>query len=124
MSEVLGYAASSAVLASFLMRTMVPLRLVAILGNILFLSYGYVAHIHPVLLLHAALLPINVARLATYGDGNVLNRLRRNQYLVPATARIRHLSLFILGVTAGSFGIRAFIQVALVFFNQCRRTLV
>jgi hypothetical protein len=45
MSDILGYAASSAVLASFLMRSMVPLRLVAILSNILFLSYGYVADI-------------------------------------------------------------------------------
>jgi hypothetical protein len=33
MSDVPGYAASSAVLASFLMRSMVPLRLVAIRCN-------------------------------------------------------------------------------------------
>jgi CRP/FNR family cyclic AMP-dependent transcriptional regulator len=64
MSDILGYAAASAVLASFLMRSMVPLRLVAILSNVLFLSYGYLAHIHPVLFLHAALLPINIARLS------------------------------------------------------------
>jgi hypothetical protein len=70
MTEVVGYAAASAVLASFLMRSMVPLRLVAILSNILFLSYGYLADIAPVLVLHAALLPINVARLAiTQRDG-------------------------------------------------------
>jgi hypothetical protein len=124
MSDVLGYAASSAVLVSCLMRSMIPLRLVAILSNILFLSYGYAADIHPVFLLHAALLPINVARLATCGDGNVLDRLRRNLYFVSATARVRHLSLFILGLTAGSLGIRAFIHAAFVFFNQCRRTFV
>jgi CRP/FNR family cyclic AMP-dependent transcriptional regulator len=47
MTEVVGYAAASAVLASFLMRSMVPLRLVAILSNILFLSYGYLADIAP-----------------------------------------------------------------------------
>ena len=63
MSDILGYAASSAVLATFLMRSMLPLRLIAILSNLLFLSYGYFAHIHPVLLLHAALLPINIAQL-------------------------------------------------------------
>lgn len=59
MTNALGYAASCAVLASFLMRTMLPLRLVAILSNILFVAFGYVQHIHPILLLHAVLLPIN-----------------------------------------------------------------
>jgi hypothetical protein len=63
MIDALGYAASIAVLATFLMPTMLPLRLVAILSNILFLLYGYFAHISPVLFLHATLLPINVARL-------------------------------------------------------------
>jgi CRP/FNR family transcriptional regulator, cyclic AMP receptor protein len=43
MSDLVGYAAASAVLASFQMRSMVPLRLVAILSNILFLSYGNLA---------------------------------------------------------------------------------
>jgi hypothetical protein len=124
MSDLVGYAAASAVLASFLMRSMVPLRLVAILSNILFLTYGYLAHIHPVLLLHAALLPINIARLATHGDGNFLYRLNPHRYLAPLTARVRHISLFILGLTAGSLGIRAFIHVAFVFFNQCRRSFV
>lgn len=65
MANLLGYAASCAVLATFLMRTMVPLRLVAILSNFLFLSYGYVEHIYPVLFLHAVLLPINLWRLLT-----------------------------------------------------------
>jgi CRP/FNR family cyclic AMP-dependent transcriptional regulator len=63
MADLLGYAASCAVLASFLMHAMIPLRLVAILGNILFLSFGYIQNIHPVLFLHLALLPINIWRL-------------------------------------------------------------
>jgi hypothetical protein len=63
MADLLGYAASCAVLASFLMRTMRPLRLVAILSNVLFLTYGYVEHIQPVFFLHLALLPINLWRL-------------------------------------------------------------
>jgi hypothetical protein len=124
MSDLVGYAAASAVLASFLMRSMVPLRLVAILSNILFLSYGYLAQIHPVLLLHAALLPINIARLVTHRDGNFSYRLNQHRYLAPGTARVRHISLFILGLTAGSLGIRAFIHVAFAFFNQCRRSFV
>jgi hypothetical protein len=68
MINVLGYAASSAVLATFLMRTMLPLRVVAILSNVLFVTYGYLAHIEPVLFLHVALLPINLARLVTLRD--------------------------------------------------------
>jgi len=68
MSDTLGYAASCAVLASFLMRTMVPLRLVAILSNILFAAFGYVQNIHPVLFLHMVLLPINVWRLIAFPE--------------------------------------------------------
>ena len=124
MSDLLGYAAASAVLASFLMRSMVPLRLIAILSNILFLSYGYLADIHPVLVLHAALLPINVARLATYRGVRVLDRPGKDRYRAFATDRVRHLSLFILGLTAGSLGIRAFIHLGFAFFNQCWGSLV
>lgn len=63
MIDVLGYAASSAVLATFMMRTMLSLRLVAIASNLLFILYGHLDHILPVLLLHIALLPINIFRL-------------------------------------------------------------
>jgi hypothetical protein len=124
MSDVLGYAAASAVLATFLMRSMGPLRLVAILSNILFLSYGYLADIHPVLFLHAALLPINIARLAGHRRGGVSGEPVRDWSFAPVTARIRHVSLFILGLTAGSLGLRAFIQFAFHVFSQCRRSLV
>jgi hypothetical protein len=68
MTDILGYAASIAVLATFLMPTMMPLRLVAIVSNILFVTYGYAAHIPPVMFLHVTLLPINVARLLTMRD--------------------------------------------------------
>jgi hypothetical protein len=63
MDDLLGYAASCAVLATFLMRTMVSLRLTAILSNLLFAAFGYLQHIYPVLFLHAVLLPINLWRL-------------------------------------------------------------
>lgn len=64
MTDVLGYAASIAVLATFTARNMLLLRMLAILSNVLFILYGYEAHIHPILLLHLALLPINLVRLA------------------------------------------------------------
>jgi hypothetical protein len=75
MADLLGYAASCAVLATFLMRTMLPLRLVAILSNVLFVAYGYVEHISPVLFLHLALLPINFWRLfAHWNDATTPQR--------------------------------------------------
>jgi hypothetical protein len=63
MTELLGYMASIAVLATFLARTMITLRLIALSSNLLFLLYGYSKHLHPVFLLHVALLPINGLRL-------------------------------------------------------------
>ncbi|MGA8613486.1 MAG: cyclic nucleotide-binding domain-containing protein [Xanthobacteraceae bacterium] len=59
----LGYAASATVFATFCMKTMIPLRVLAIASNVLFCAYGYFDHIYPVLVLHLALLPINAARL-------------------------------------------------------------
>jgi hypothetical protein len=62
-NELVGFAAALAVLASFSMSSIIPLRSVAILSNVLFIIYGALGHIHPVLLLHAALLPINLIKL-------------------------------------------------------------
>jgi hypothetical protein len=68
MINLLGFAASFAVLATFLMRTMLPLRIVAVGSNVLFIAYGYCAHILPVLCLHLALLPINIGRLSEFRE--------------------------------------------------------
>ncbi|MGO9545877.1 MAG: cyclic nucleotide-binding domain-containing protein [Rhodomicrobium sp.] len=62
-AEINGYAASAAVLATFLMSTMIPLRSAALVSNVLFISYGYFGNILPVLILHAILFPINLHRL-------------------------------------------------------------
>ena len=62
--DVLGYLASLLVLATFSMRGMVTLRVTAIASNLVFIGYAALAGIHPVLLLHALLLPMNVWRLA------------------------------------------------------------
>ncbi len=61
--EVAGYAASLSVFASFCMSTMVPLRVAALVSNILFITYGYLGGIYPVLVLHVALLPVNLWRI-------------------------------------------------------------
>lgn len=63
---VLGYAASATVLVTFCMSTMIPLRVVALVSNVLFMAYGYADHLYPVLLLHAILLPVNTLRLVQF----------------------------------------------------------
>lgn len=46
------------------MTTITALRTVALLSNVLFIIYGCLAHIEPVLLLHVVLLPVNLAKLS------------------------------------------------------------
>ncbi len=121
MTNLLGYAAASAVFATFLMRSMVPLRLVAMLSNILFLAYGSIAHIHPILVLHAALLPINAARLVTHTECRAGSNLR--SVAASAGARFSRLSLFILGVIAGSLAFATCAVIAFVIVEQRRKTL-
>lgn len=62
-TEWLGYIAAAFVFATFSMKTMVPLRVVAISSNVLFIAYGYLHPAYPVLLLHVLLLPLNFWRL-------------------------------------------------------------
>ncbi len=64
--EILGYAASATVLATFCMSTMIPLRILALVSNLLFCSYGYFDHLYPVLILHAVLFPVNLLRLVQF----------------------------------------------------------
>jgi CRP/FNR family transcriptional regulator, cyclic AMP receptor protein len=65
--DFLGYIASATVLATFCMTRMLHLRLLAFGSNILFVWFGMLAHIYPVLILHLVLLPINVTRLIQIG---------------------------------------------------------
>ena len=62
-TDLLGYLASLLVLVTFCMRGMVALRVLAIASNLAFIAYAVLAGIHPVLLLHALLLPMNAWRL-------------------------------------------------------------
>ena len=64
--DILGYAASAAVLATFCMSTMIPLRILALGSNVLFMAYGYVDHLYPVFILHAILFPVNALRLVQF----------------------------------------------------------
>jgi len=61
--DLSGYVASALVLATFAMQSMRPLRITAIASNIAFIIYATTANLHPILILHGLLLPLNVFRL-------------------------------------------------------------
>jgi len=61
--EAIGYLASLLVFCTFYMKTMIPLRCVAIASNVVFMTYGLAGKVYPVLVLHAVLLPLNCLRL-------------------------------------------------------------
>lgn len=62
-TETFGYLGALMTLTTFSMKTMVHLRMVGIVSNLAFIAYGALGHVYPVLLLHLALLPLNVWRL-------------------------------------------------------------
>jgi hypothetical protein len=61
--QMLGFIAAALSLASFMMKSMLPLRALAMTSNVFFIMYGYVESLWPALLLHSALLPLNATRL-------------------------------------------------------------
>ncbi len=63
LADILGYVAALLVFITFSMKTMVPLRLVGIASNVFFIGYGYLNPAYPVLILHTALLVLNLVRL-------------------------------------------------------------
>jgi CRP/FNR family transcriptional regulator, cyclic AMP receptor protein len=67
---VAAWLASILVFCSFFMKTMIPLRIVAITSNVAFiayallgLKYGVFGRLYPIFILHSCLLPLNVLRL-------------------------------------------------------------
>jgi len=60
---MLGWFAGALVLGTFYLKTMIPLRVVAICSNIAFASYGLLTGAIPILVLHCLLLPLNILRL-------------------------------------------------------------
>ena len=61
--DIIGYLASALVFATFYVRTMMPLRILAIASNLAFIAYAASEGLIPVLVLHSVLLPVNLARL-------------------------------------------------------------
>jgi CRP/FNR family cyclic AMP-dependent transcriptional regulator len=89
------------VFSSFFMKTMIPLRVVAITSNVAFvayallgLKYGIFGRVYPILVLHSALLPLNVLRLhqirRVIKGVNEASKSEAFEYLVPYMRSERH----------------------------------
>ncbi len=63
IKDIVGYIAATMVLLTFITKEMRVLRLLAILSNIAFITYGALVWLPPVFCLHCVLLPVNVLRL-------------------------------------------------------------
>ncbi len=61
--DVPGYLGAVFVVASFVVRTMIPLRALSAGSNVCFIVYAWFDGQYPTLALHAALLPLNLFRL-------------------------------------------------------------
>ncbi len=61
--QAIGYLAALITLATFYMKTMIPLRIVGIVSNFTWIAYGALAGVYPPLVLHVLLLPLNFIRL-------------------------------------------------------------
>ncbi len=63
IGEAAGYVASALVFMTFYMKMMTPLRVIAIMSNIAFVTYASIEGLLPILVLHLSLLPLNIIRL-------------------------------------------------------------
>jgi CRP/FNR family transcriptional regulator, cyclic AMP receptor protein len=61
--ELPGYVGALFVVASFVTRTMIPLRALSAGSNLCFMIYAFFDGLYPTLALHSALLPLNLMRL-------------------------------------------------------------
>jgi CRP/FNR family cyclic AMP-dependent transcriptional regulator len=61
--ELVGYLAAAITVATFWMRTMIPLRVAGIGSNLAWITYGLLAGVYPALILHLLVLPLNAVRL-------------------------------------------------------------
>jgi hypothetical protein len=61
--QLLGYTGVGLAIATNMMKTMIPLRALAMVCNVIFIAYGYLSGVYPSMVLQAVLLPINGYRL-------------------------------------------------------------
>lgn len=92
--QIVAWVASLFVFLSFFMKTMIPLRVIAIVSNLTFitysllgLQYGIFEKVYPIFVLHSLLLPLNIVRL--YQMKNLIKKVHEAtesdtiNYLIP-----------------------------------------
>jgi hypothetical protein len=62
LTDALGYVAAGLVFATFYAKRMASLRALAIVSNVAFIGYGFLDGLWPILVLHCAMLPMNIQR--------------------------------------------------------------
>jgi hypothetical protein len=62
LTDALGYIAAGLVFATFCAQRMTLLRALAIASNVAFFGYGFLDGLLPIVVLHGAMLPINIRR--------------------------------------------------------------
>ena len=62
VTDALGYVAAGLVFATFCAQRMDLLRAIAIASNVAFIGYGFLDGLWPILILHSAMLPVNIRR--------------------------------------------------------------
>jgi|GEM_PF-4643999 len=82
MTDVIGYIAASLVFATFYVKKIMTLRLIAISSNVAFIMYGLGGNLHPIFILHSLLLPLNLYRVFELKRGSL-------QFSVPRLQRIK-----------------------------------
>jgi CRP/FNR family transcriptional regulator, cyclic AMP receptor protein len=75
--EFLGYLGGLLVFSTFYLKTMLRLRLVAIASNVIYIAYGFMGGLWPILMLHTLLFPLNIWRLAEVNQ--LTRKLRASQ---------------------------------------------
>lgn len=63
ITDLIGFLAGGMTVAAFGCRHMLALRCLAIAANLLFIAYGSLLGLVPILTLHCLLLPLNLVRL-------------------------------------------------------------
>jgi hypothetical protein len=91
-----------------------PLRLIAILSNVLFVAFGYAQHIYPVLFLHVALLPIDTWRLVTAQTRARMQSAGARQLSVSPHAPQPYALWFVVGLLAGLIGSFAVLAMTVI----------
>ncbi len=61
--QMIGFLAAGLVILTLSMRTMVPLRIIGMSSNVVFIAYGLLFGSYPTVVLHCILFPLNIFRL-------------------------------------------------------------